>query len=252
MTNGYNPFSLEGKTILVTGASSGIGRVIAIECSKMGANVIITARNEERLQETFNSLSEGTHKSVIADMTNSDDIKSLIESVENIDGLVVCAGIGITSPVKFITSEKVHEVFSVNFIAPIELMRLLLKRKIINKNASIVFIASTAGVYSHPIGNAIYDSSKSAITAYAKSCAIELALQNIRVNTVHPGMIETPFINKGVFTEEDKEKDMKNYLIKRYGSPQEVAYGTIYLLSDASSWTTGSNLVIDGGVTVLR
>ena len=246
----YNPFSLEGKTILITGASSGIGQATAIESSKMGAKVIITGRDAERLQETFKQLEGGGHLQFAADLTLTEDIDKLINFIPHLDGLVNNAGIGNLLPVQFISEKELDNLFTTNTFAPVLLTRLLLKKKKINKNASVVFTSSIGGTSIFVTGNALYGMTKAAINSFTKYVAIEFAAKGIRCNSVNPGMIETPFIKTDSFTEEDKKQDIEKYPLKRYGNPLDVAYGIIYFLSDASSWTTGSNLVIDGGVTL--
>lgn len=246
----YNPFSLEGKTILVTGASSGIGRQTAIECSKMGALVIITGRNEERLKETFQQMNGTGHQSIKAELTEASSVQNLVSMVERIDGLVLCAGVGNTNPFLFSSREKYDKVFDVNFFAPVELLRLLVKKKRINSGGSVVFVSSISGTYSFLIGNSIYGASKAAFNSTMKFCAKELAPKKIRVNSVNPGMVNTQLITSGIISEEQHKVDMEKYPLKRYGEPEEIAWGIIYLLSEASAWTTGHSLVIDGGVTI--
>ena len=250
--NNYNPFSLEGKTILVTGASSGIGKATAIECSKMGAKLVITGRNEERLRETFEQLEGDGHVQIIAELTNDDDVKRLVADCPQLNGLVLCAGRGMTLPLQFCTKEKYNSVFEVNFFAPAEVLRLLTKCKKLIKGASVVVVSSLAGLFKGRIspGNGSYGASKAAITSIAMYAARELASKRIRVNVVHPAMVNTPLINGGALTQEQKNADMAKYPLGRYGEPNDIAHGIIYLLSDASSWVTGHSLVIDGGVTI--
>ena len=246
----YNPFSLEGKTILVTGASSGIGCATAIECSKMGAKVIITARNEERLNETFSQMEGNGHKAIIAEQTDAEQVTNLVKSVPDLDGLVLCAGKGMTLPFPFCKRKKFDDIFNVNFFAPVELLRLLVKEKKLLMNSSVVFVSSIGGVTNFNIGHEIYGASKAAINATMKFCARELAIKKIRVNSVNPGMVNTKLIQNGVISDEQKKIDMELYPLKRYGEPEEIAYGIIYLLSNASAWMTGHSLIIDGGVTI--
>lgn len=245
----YNPFSLEGKTILVTGASSGIGRSIAVECSKMGASVIVTGRNEERLNETFGMLDvendQQQHQSVIADLNDESSVLSLVSSISSIDGLVNNAGVNRVKPVSFIKDEDLEYVFNTNTFASVRLSKLLVKKKKLNNNASIVFTSSVSAFFNAP-GRALYASSKAAITSFMRSFAVELAEKGIRANAVHPGMIETKMIYENL-TEEEIQNDLSTYPLKRYGKPEEVAWSVIYLLSDASAWVTGTSLLIDGG-----
>ena len=250
MAINYNPFSLEGKTVLVTGASSGIGQETAIQCSKMGAQVLATARNVERLKETLSQMEGDGHKMIVADLTNQDDVYRLVGEVESLKGLVLCAGKGMTSPFPFSTRDKYDEIFNVNFFAPVELFRLLVRKKKLEKDASVVFVSSIGGNGSYSLGNGVYGASKAAVNSTMKFCARELASKKIRVNSVNPGMVNTKLIQGGAISEEQHKLDMEKYPLKRYGEPEDIAFGIIYLLSDASSWVTGHSLVIDGGVTI--
>ena len=246
----YNPFSLKGKTILVTGASSGIGKATAIECSKLSANVVITGRNKQRLQETLDMM-EGEHNiMIVADLTDKGSLVSLIEQCPTLDGLVNNAGSTIMTPTQFISREKLTQVLEVNTIAPILLTQMLLKKKKLGKGSSIVVTDSISGVKIASPGNVLYSTSKSAINGFVKNAALDLAGKKIRVNAVCPGMIETHILGDGSVSAEDIAEDMKKYPIGRYGKPEEVAYAIIYLLSDASSFTTGASIVIDGGFTL--
>lgn len=247
----YNPFALNEKTILVTGASSGIGRSIAIECSRMGANVIITARNEELLNETLELMSGDTHKSYIADLSSEIEIANLVTELPQLDGVVHCAGMTIPKPFQFYSKENIDIIMGVNFEAPVLITQSLMKQKKIRKQSSIVFISSISGVWISSVGGSLYSASKGAINGLVKGLAIEYASKGIRVNSVNPGMIDTHIFSDGTITEEQLVEDSKKYPLKRYGKPEEVAYAVIYLLSNASAWITGSNLLIDGGYTLL-
>lgn len=246
----YNPFSLDGKTILVTGASSGIGQETAIQCSKMGAKVVITARNEERLKETFDSLEGDEHMLFLAELTNQSQVESLVSQLPILHGVVLCAGKGMTLPFPFCTREKYDDIFNVNFFAPIELLRLLVKKKKLAQDSSVVFVSSIGGVESFSLGNGVYGASKAALNSTMRFCARELATKKIRVNCVNPGMVNTKLIQGGIISDEQHKLDMEKYPLKRYGEPEDIAYGIIYLLSNASSWVTGHSLIIDGGVTI--
>lgn len=246
----YNPFSLSGKKILVTGASSGIGRGIAIECSKMGANLLICGRNKERLDEVLSLLEGEGHQSFIGDLVEEMAVNALIGQIDQLDGCVFSAGTGVTIPFQFATREKFDTVFNVNFFSQIELLRLLVKKKKMRTNSSVVYISSIGGVLQFNPGNSVYGASKAALQSMVKFCAHELAPKKIRVNSINPGMVNTPLIKPGTLTEEQLKEDMEKYPLKRYGEPEDIAYCAIYLLSDASSWMTGHALVIDGGLTI--
>lgn len=242
-----NPFSLEGKKILVTGASSGIGRAIAIECSKMGAQLIITGRNEEKLQETLTELDGINHNYKIADLTSEADIEQLLTGQHIFDGVVLSSGIQNRLPLKMITHEKLSSLMETNFIAPALLIRSLYKKKLLANNASIVFISSIASNYTS-LGNIMYMSSKGAMNSFMKGIALELAPMGIRSNAIQPGMVKTNLTS--ALDEETLQKDIANYPLGRYGHPEEVAWAAVYLLSDATRWMTGSILTIDGGLTL--
>ena len=245
-----NPFSLEGRTVLVTGASSGIGRTTAIECSQMGANVIITGRDQARLDEVFSELEGEGHQAVIADLTQEEQLQGLLGQLPVVDGVVLCAGQGTVVPFKMADRKKQDPIFEINYFAPVELLRQLLKKKKLANGASVVFVSSIGGVDSITIGNSIYGASKAALNSAMRFCALELAPKKIRVNSVCPGMVNTKLIKGGAVSEEQHQADMQKYPLKRYGEPEDVANGIIYLLSNASSWVTGHSLVIDGGYTL--
>lgn len=246
----YNPFTLQGKIVLVTGASSGIGKATAIECSRLGAKVVVSGRNEERLQQTLSELEGEGHVAIIADLATDEGIDCIVTQCPQLDGLVNNAGSTLMLPTQFISRDKLMSVLEVNTIAPILLTQKLLKAKKVGKGASIVFTDSISGVEIASPGNVLYSTSKSAINGFVKNAALDLAPKNIRVNAVCPGMIATHILDGKSVTAEDMEADMKKYPLKRYGKPEEVAYAIIYLLSDASAFTTGANIVIDGGFTL--
>jgi len=246
----HNPFTLEAKTIFVSGASSGIGKSIAIECSRMGANLIITGRNTERLNNTFLQLEVGNHIQIAADLQTDAGIGTVVEKVPSLDGIVHCAGITRQVPFKLSGREVINDVMEINFNSPAIISQQLLNNKKVRKGASFVFISSVAGVSCSWIGNSAYSASKGAINGLIKGMALDLASSGIRVNSVNPAMIDTDILSSGVITNEQMKADMDRYPLKRYGKPEEVAFLVIYLLSDASAWMTGSSLTIDGGYTL--
>jgi NAD(P)-dependent dehydrogenase (short-subunit alcohol dehydrogenase family) len=244
-----NPFSLSGKTILVTGASAGIGRGIAIACAGMGAQVVLTARNAERLQETLSMLEGEGHCYIVADLTIETQRAALVNQLPMLDGVVQCAGVGSRVPCKMLSQEDLDHVMKPNMEAPMLLQALLLSEKKIQKQASVVFIASAAATMP-TAGNAVYSASKAAMVAYAKCLALELAPRQIRVNCISPTMVWTDLALVGATTEQLIEAE-KYYPLKRYGKPEDIASLAIYLLSDASAWMTGSNIEITGGSQTL-
>ena len=248
----YNPFTLKGKKILVTGASGGIGKAIAIECSKMCASVIITGRNEQRLAETLSELNpSGSHKSIPADLGNAEGIEKIVSEIPTLQGIVHCAGVGDRTLGKMIREKDIERVMSTNFNAPVLLQRALLKKKKVENNASIVFIASRAP-FAPAVGNGLYSASKGALIAYAKVLGLELAPQGIRVNCINPAMVWTEFIERDAkLMDVDYTELEKAYPLKRYGKPEDIAYLCVYLLSNCSQWMTGSLLDITGGANSL-
>lgn len=245
----YNPFSLEGKTVLVTGASSGIGKSAAIECSKMGARVVITARDETRLLQTYHELEGNNHQMILCDLSQEESIDLMVSDIPEVQGLINNAGFTKILPIPFINSDELNAIFKVDTFAPILLLQKMLKKKKLRKGASVVFTSSLAGLGCCTVGNSMYSACKGAISAFIKNAALELAPKNIRVNAVCPGMVDTGILDSGTVTKEQMEADQKNYPLGRYGRPEDIAWAMIYLLSDASTWVTGDNLIIDGGLT---
>ena len=245
-----NPFSLEGKTILITGASSGIGKAVAQECAAAGATCIITARNEERLSVTLSCLEGEGHQTMLADLSNIESIETIVEQLPKLDGVVSCAGIVETKMLKFTEDEDLLHLFNTNAFSSIRLIRTLVQQKKLKKEASIVIISSISGVKCGYIGGSLYGASKGALEGFTKATALELAPQKIRINTITPGMVETSLLKDSAIDSELLEADKQKYPLKRYGNPEEVGYSTVFLLSDATKWMTGTSLLIDGGYTL--
>lgn len=246
MTSNNNPFSIKDKHFLITGASSGIGRATAIECSKLGATLTITGRNTERLNQTLSMMQGNQHHSIIADLTSEDDRNKLIDELQIIDGLVNCAGVSDPLPFQFVSEKSIDFMMDNNFKAPTLLTQGIIKKKKLKRNSSIVFISSLSGVYLSMVGGALYSASKGAINGLIKGMALDLA-PNYRVNSICPGIIETPILEDGLFIEGQLDMYRQKTPLKRNGYPEEVAYTAIYLLSDATKWMTGTNIIIDGG-----
>ena len=246
----YFPFSLSGKTILVTGASSGIGRAVAQECAAAGAVCLITARNQERLQQTLDELQGEGHQMFISDLADITAIETMIENLPKLDGVVSCAGVVETKLLKFTEEEDLQNLFQTNTFSAIRLVRSLLQKKKLKKESSVVFISSISGVKCGYIGGSLYGATKGAIEGFAKATALELAPQRIRVNTITPGMVETSLLKDVEVDQDQIETDKQKHPMKRYGKPEEIGYSAVYLLSDATKWVTGTALLIDGGFTL--
>lgn len=250
-----NPFSLENKTILITGASSGIGRQCAISCVEAGAQVIILGRNEDRLTETANLLPDqhlkGKH---IVHLEQEESVTSFIANLKDngvqLSGVIHAAGISTTLPLKSSTLEKQLEFYATNVAGPVNLTRLLLKKgNGLVDNSSIVFISSVMSMVGEK-AKSLYGGTKGAINAVVKSMALEYAARKIRINAISPGVVESPMSGKAVYSQSEQalaEVTQKHPL--GIGKPEDVAYASIYLLSNAAKWITGSNLVVDGGYT---
>ncbi len=249
----YNPYSLEGKTILVTGASSGIGQTTAIECSKLGAKLVITGRNEERLSKTLASLMGDGHAMIIADLDDEDAITVLANDVPQLDGVSCNAGIGVGSkPVTFYKKKDFEKIFQTNTLSTALMIKALVKKKKLNSPSSLVLTSSIEGNFVTSIGNGMYGMTKAALSSYARTVALELASKGVRCNVVTPGMVKTPLIEPtGELTQEQLDADESRYPLGRYGDPKDIAWAIIYLLSDASCWVSGSTLKIDGGISLL-
>lgn len=242
-------FSLKDKIILVTGASSGLGREISIKCSEMGATIILLGRNEVTLAETKEMCKGDKHAIVVLDINDKNKVDDFILTAPSFDGLVNAAGIVNTQLFRFLKEDSLGEIMKTNFFAPVSLIQKLVKNKKFTNGGSIVFISSISGPEVSVIGTASYSASKAAITGIAKTMALELASKKIRVNCILPGMIRTNLLDSISSSSEDLSKDEKNYPLG-YGAPEDVAYAAIYLLSHASKWVTGINLKLDGGVTL--
>ena len=245
-----NPFSLAGKTILVTGASSGIGRGIAIACAQMGATLILNGRNKERLEETCSLLVGEGHQILLGDLSKQSDLEAMASSLPVLQGWVNSAGIPKVSSIKHFDRENVEDIFNVNTISTMLLLSLLLKQKKLKRGASVVFISAVTGAFVGSKGDTSYCATKGAVNGFMKGAALELAPLGIRINSINPGLVPTNILNLAndiAGEEHHAEIMLDKYPLKRLGTPEDIANGTVYLLSDASSWVTGINLVIDGG-----
>lgn len=243
-----NPLSLQGKRILVTGASSGMGKVFAQMIAAQGGQVVLLARNAERLQQTFDSLAGDGHQICVCDLTDEFQLKETVGNMQPLDGIVLCAGINEFVPVKFVKQEKIEKMFQTNYFSQLILVQMLLKKKLVNKGSSIVFISSVSSVLGVQ-GTLLYASSKGAINSAVRVLASELAAQNIRVNAILPGIVKTEMLSGTNISEEDFAKQEADYPLG-LGTPEDVAHAVLFHLSDASRWLTGQCMILDGGFTL--
>jgi len=254
MSEKLNPFSLTNKTIIVTGASSGIGRQCAISCSQLGAMIIIMGRNKERLKETMALLNEEQeHMLYSLDLTDYENLGEFVKFVktewDHVDGILNCAGVSTTLPFRRVTPEKMDEFFHNNVISAFNLCRVFIQEKLIGENGSIIFLSSVMGI-AGATGKTLYGMTKGALLSGAKSLALELAPKNIRVNCISPGVVISPMSKNAIYSKDEESLQRVTDLHPLgLGEVKDVANACIYLLSDASIWVTGSNLIIDGGYT---
>lgn len=245
-----NIFDLANKKILVTGASSGIGKAISIRCADLNGNMIVTGRDEERLTSTYQALACNGHLMYRCDLSNEKGLMDFCSWLPELDGVVMCAAGFRVNPAKFNKREYVNEMFNTNTFANFDLIRYLLKQNKIKKRGSVIFISSVASNRPYK-GNSLYSATKGALNSYAKVLSIELAHLRIRVNCVHPGIVKTEAISvNGTFTDEELQKE-NDRIPMGFGTPEDIANGCAFLLSDASSWITGTDLVIDGGQSLV-
>jgi NAD(P)-dependent dehydrogenase (short-subunit alcohol dehydrogenase family) len=247
----YNPFNLNDKTILITGASSGIGKQTAIECSKLGANIIITGRSITKLDSTYSMLHGKNHLKFNLDLTDDIELDNFLQSLPKLDGIVHSAGILQTMPLAFTSRNLVSNTLKVNFEIPFYITQYLVKNKKINKEGSIVFVSSLSGISTIASGISAYSASKGAICASIKVMALELSPKKIRVNAVCPGMVNTTMNSENTTLSADQlEMDERSNYPLGYGTALAVAQPIAFLLSQSSSWITGTNVILDGGASI--
>jgi NAD(P)-dependent dehydrogenase (short-subunit alcohol dehydrogenase family) len=241
-------FSLEGKRIVVTGASSGLGRQIAIACAERGASLVITGRDEQRLAETFRALGTSGHDSVLADLTGAAGREKVASIARDVDGVVHSAGISRLSPIRMATSAHIEEVWKINYEAPLLLSQRLLAKNQIRVDGSILFLSSIAALIGVP-GVGVYSGSKAALVATMRCLAMEVIKRRIRVNCLAPALVDTPLLAATGEVVGSLDKQQAAYPLG-FGKPDDIANAAIYFLSSASRWITGTTLVMDGGLTI--
>lgn len=243
-----NPFALTGCTVLVTGASSGIGRQIAISCAAMGARIIASGRNETRLHDTLNTLHGSGHTGIAAELTSETDIDRLVEQAGVVNGVVHCAGISRLAPLRMASQAHIAEVWKTNYEAPIMLTQRLLAKNRVAADGSILFMSSIAA-FIGVAGVGVYSGSKAALIATMRCLAMEVVKRRIRVNCLAPALVESPLLEateKMVLSIETTKADYP----LGFGKAEDVANAAVFFLSGASRWITGTTLVMDGGLTI--
>jgi NAD(P)-dependent dehydrogenase (short-subunit alcohol dehydrogenase family) len=243
-------FSLQNKTILITGASSGIGKAIAIFCASLGAKCVLSGRNIERLNLVLQTLEGDGHSSIDADITEQTGVNKIVDEILNLDGLIHSAGIMQLLPFRSISPLTFEKIMNINLYAPFYLSQALLKKRKINNSAAIIFLSSISGNIIGSKGNLMYSASKSAVNGIIKVLALELAEKKIRVNGIAAGMVKTEmWINNNMLiSKEQLNKDETLYPLG-YGEPADIAGIAAFLVSDAAKWITGSIIIADGGFT---
>lgn len=249
-----NPLQLVGRTILVTGASSGIGRATAVLLSELGARVILSGRNVERLEETASAMQPCGHLVRPFDLGNPEGIAEWLSGIVSetgpLNGLAHCAGITSLLPLRVLTLKHAAEVMRINYDSALALTMAFSKKRAHQPGSSIVLIASVAG-FVGLAGSAAYTASKGALIGFAKSAALELAQGGIRVNCVAPAYVRTDMYDQNlkVLTPEQLDQRVAAMQPLGLGTPLDVAHAIVFLLADTGRWITGSVLAVDGGYT---
>jgi len=251
----FNPLDLSAKLILVTGASSGIGRATALVLSRLGARIILTGRREPALQETLCAMDEPKKHSVFsADLTETDAIPLLVrQQVERagtpLDGIVHSAGVGKPISLRMTSRRNVEAMMAINVYASLALLRAISEKNVAScRGGSVVLMSSVAAFVASP-GLVAYSGTKAALFGIAKSAALELASKRIRVNCIAPGYVKTPMLDQAEDTFVGFEQ-VKNKQFLGLIEAEDIGVLAAYLLSDASRAVTGATFLIDGGFSV--
>lgn len=245
-------FSLNNKLILITEVSSAIGQQVAIECSKLGALLVIQDKDSEVLKRVDLTLEGGPHKQVLCDLETAEGVDIIASSCEKLDGVSFNRNISITSLLKFINPNSLNKAFNSNVLSSALVLQKLVKQKKLNNPSSVVFLSSVSGVYTVHYADSINAMTNGAISAFVKGAALDLAAQGIRVNSVNPSVIETKeLLDSSILTDDELDEKRNYFPLKRFGKPIDVAIPIAFLLSNASSWITGVHIPIDGGYTLL-
>lgn len=256
MENVVDSFNMQGKNVVVTGASSGIGRTTAVFLSELGAKVVLVGRREAELQKTKSLLKGNGHVIEVFDLNNFENIsvwmKQLAEKVGPLSGLIHSAGMLLVRPIRFFRYEELEQLFSINVYAAIFLTKAFRQKGVaVNESSSIVLLSSVAGILGDS-GLSVYAASKGALISFVKAMAVELAKENIRINCVAPAMVKTEMVEKAstLLSQAQKENQFTSCKsVLGQGLPSDVSNAIVFLLSNNSRWITGTTLVVDGGYT---